>query len=171
LSEFLRHEPCPKCNSRDNLARYTDGHAYCFSCEYYEHADGTVSDKETSRMPTGLIKFEVAPLQRRGINEDTCKKWGYGVGEYQGRPVQVANYCDAQGNPVAQKLRFQDKTFKWLGEPKKAGLFGVHLWRDSGKMVTITEGEIDALTLSGLSYPYQMGRSQRLKLLLKILSG
>ena len=27
-SEFIQHEPCPKCGSRDNLARYTDGHAY-----------------------------------------------------------------------------------------------------------------------------------------------
>ena len=148
MTEFLRHEPCPKCNSKDNLARYTDGHAFCFGCEYYEHGDGTASDKETSKMPTGLIKFEVAPLQKRGISEETCKKWGYGVGEYQGRPVQVANYCDSQGNPVAQKLRFQDKTFMWVGEPKKASLFGIHLWRDAGKMVTITEGEIDALSVS-----------------------
>lgn len=148
MTEFLRHEPCPKCKSKDNLARYEDGHAYCFGCEYYEHGDGTVSDKETSKMPTGLIKFEVAPLVKRGISEETCKKWGYGVGEYNGRPVQVANYKDTHGNLVAQKLRFQDKSFAWLGEPKKAGLYGSHLWRDSGKMVTITEGEIDALSVS-----------------------
>ena len=25
-SNFLRHEPCPKCLSKDNLSRYDDGH-------------------------------------------------------------------------------------------------------------------------------------------------
>ena len=36
-SQFLKHESCPKCGSKDNLARYTD-YAYCFSsdCGYYE---------------------------------------------------------------------------------------------------------------------------------------
>ena len=96
----------------------------------------------------GLIDYEIATLKRRGIDEDTCKIWDYGVGSYDGRPVQVANYKDRQGNLVAQKLRFQDKTFKWLGEPKKIGLYGSHLWRDAGKMITITEGEVDALSVS-----------------------
>ena len=36
-SEFIQHEPCTKCGSRDNLARYDDGHAYCFGCEYREN--------------------------------------------------------------------------------------------------------------------------------------
>ena len=146
MNEFLRHEPCPNCNSRDNLARYTDGHAFCFGCDYYEHGDGTTR-KETHKM-SGLIEYEVVPLKRRGIDEETCKKWRYGVGEYNGKPVQVANYFDATGNEVAQKLRFQDKTFMWLGDTAKVGLYGSHLWRDSGKMVTITEGEVDALSVS-----------------------
>jgi len=97
---------------------------------------------------SGLIEYDVVPLARRGIDEETCKKWRYGVGMYNGRPVQVANYFDPTGNPIAQKLRFQDKTFAWLGDPSKVGLYGSHLWRDSGKMVTITEGEVDALSVS-----------------------
>lgn len=32
---FLGHHPCPKCNSRDNLAEYSDGF-YCFGCNYYD---------------------------------------------------------------------------------------------------------------------------------------
>ena len=39
-SEFIQHEPCPKCGSRDNLARYDDGHAFCFGCNYREKAEG-----------------------------------------------------------------------------------------------------------------------------------
>ena len=56
-SEFVRHEACPNCNSRDNLARYSDGHAYCFGCEYRETANGEVNKfintKEKSDMITG----------------------------------------------------------------------------------------------------------------------
>jgi twinkle protein len=149
-SKFLNHEPCPKCGSKDNLARYEDGHGYCFGCDYYEHPEGGSAAPKTEerRKMTGLIEFEVATLAKRGIDEDTCKKWRYGVGEYSGRPVQVANYCDPQGGIVAQKLRFQDKTFRWVGDTTKVGLYGSHLWRDGGKMVTITEGELDALSLS-----------------------
>ena len=43
-SNFVRHEPCPNCNSRDNLARYSDGHAYCFGCEYREPAVGETNE-------------------------------------------------------------------------------------------------------------------------------
>ena len=33
---FKQHESCPSCQSKDNLGRWTDGHAYCFGCHYYE---------------------------------------------------------------------------------------------------------------------------------------
>jgi twinkle protein len=33
-AQFVQHEPCPKCGSEDNLARYDDGHGYCFGCEH-----------------------------------------------------------------------------------------------------------------------------------------
>jgi twinkle protein len=95
-----------------------------------------------------LIDYEFVPLTKRGIDIETCKKWKYGVGEYGGKPVQVANYFDKTGQVVAQKLRFVDKSFRWLGDTTKVGLYGSHLWRDGGKMVTITEGEVDALSLS-----------------------
>jgi hypothetical protein len=32
MASFVRHEPCPKCGSRDNLARYDDGSGWCFGC-------------------------------------------------------------------------------------------------------------------------------------------
>ena len=99
---------------------------------------------------SNLIDSEFMPLNKRSITEETCKKWDYGVGEYNGNPVHVANYCDENGKRVAQKLRFPNKDFVWLGEPKKAGLFGANIWQEGGKMVTVCEGEIDALTVSQL---------------------
>lgn len=37
-SIFIQHEPCRNCGSRDNLARYSDGHAFCFGCKFTEPA-------------------------------------------------------------------------------------------------------------------------------------
>lgn len=39
MGRFVKHESCPKCGSRDNLARYEDGSAWCFGCHYREKAD------------------------------------------------------------------------------------------------------------------------------------
>ena len=97
---------------------------------------------------SGLIEHEIVPLVKRGIEIETCQKWKYGVGEYNGKPVQIANYCDKQGQIIAQKLRFADKSFRWLGDTSKVGLYGSHLCRDAGKWVIITEGETDALSVS-----------------------
>ena len=59
-SEFVRHEPCPSCNSRDNLARYSDGHAYCFGCEYREPAVGEVNEFNNNKEKTDMIEGQVA---------------------------------------------------------------------------------------------------------------
>jgi len=40
-SQFVRHEACPACGGGDPLARYTDGHGYCFNCGYFESGDRT----------------------------------------------------------------------------------------------------------------------------------
>ena len=97
-----------------------------------------------------LAQGEVGPLPVRHISEETCQKWGYMKGEHHNEPCHIANYRDESGRTVAQKIRFADKRFTWTGDPKSAGLYGQHLWRDGGKMLVITEGEIDALSVSQL---------------------
>ena len=91
---------------------------------------------------------EVKALPNRRLTEETCKKWGYLVGSYKGKPVQIANYRDDSGTLVGQKIRFKDKTFTITG--KLPGLYGQHLWREKGRKIVVTEGEIDALTVSQL---------------------
>ena len=154
-SVFLFHEACPSCGSRDNLGRYSDGHAHCFGCGYYEKGDGTVSDQKIEKIKGDLIHGEVAALTKRHISEETCARWGYKIGKLKGKPVQLAPYYK-DGVLVAQKVRFANKDFKFLGETKGVELFGQSLWRDSGRMLVITEGEIDALSVSqaqGNKYP------------------
>ncbi len=35
MSEFLYHEACPDCGSKDNRAVFKDGHKWCFGCETF----------------------------------------------------------------------------------------------------------------------------------------
>lgn len=42
MATFVKHEPCSKCGSRDNLARYDDGSAYCFGCGHTERSTNYV---------------------------------------------------------------------------------------------------------------------------------
>nr|WP_055461009.1 DnaB-like helicase C-terminal domain-containing protein [Chelatococcus sambhunathii] len=98
-----------------------------------------------------FVSGETQALGKRRITEDTCRKWGYRVGDFNGHKVQIADYWSPDGaEVVAQKLRFPNKDFTVVGKLKEAGLFGQHLWRDKGKRIVITEGEIDALTVSQL---------------------
>lgn len=100
----------------------------------------------------GLVDGEVSDLNKRGLTNDTCKFWDYRVGYYNGRAVQIANYKDLDGKVIAQKLRFPNKEFKIVGDANRMGLYGMHLWKGNFKMVTITEGEVDALSVSQLHH-------------------
>ncbi len=149
-SDYLHKEPCPACGSKDNLARYSDGHGWCFGCGHRESAAGVPQQSlRKSPMPTDLLPIgEAIALPKRGLSEETCQKWRYTVSDYKGQPAQLANYANDQGQVVAQKVRSPGKEFTFLGDTKAVGLYGQWLWRDGGKMVVITEGEIDALSMS-----------------------
>ena len=145
-------------SSKDNLARYTDGHGYCFGCKYYESPTKALDVSDLPRR-TDLIPIEYSALKKRGITEETCKFFKYGIGQFNNQTVQVAQYV-RDGEVVAQKLRFPSKDFISLGDTKSLPLFGMHLWRDGGRMVTVVEGEVDALTVSQLfGNKWQIGRA------------
>jgi twinkle protein len=140
------HNPCPTCGSSDAMSVYADGGTHCFSCKTTTRGNGeaTVSPIRTD-MVTNL---EFPPLVKRGLTADTCRRYGYGVATYNGQTVQVAPYFDDKGALVAQKLRGRDKQFRIVGNGKDLPLFGIQLARRNGKMIVITEGEIDALSCS-----------------------
>lgn len=150
-SELIGKEPCPSCGSKDNLARYSDGHAYCFSpsCDYREPADGEEDrpqKKPLQKASFTPIEGEFQPLRKRKISQDTCKKFGYRVGRFNGKTVQVCDVKDKDGSLVGQKVRFAGKDFLSLGSVGKT-LIGMHLW-SGGKRLIITEGEIDMMSYS-----------------------
>ena len=149
-SNFVKHKSCKDCGSSDACAEYDDGHTYCFSCST-RRSKGEVNSPDNiidNKLPSTLIDSEYQALPNRGLDLDTCKKWRYGVATRSGSPVHVATYTDSKGQPIAQKVRYPGKNFQILGDAKKMGLYGEHLWQEGGRMVTVCEGEIDALTVS-----------------------
>lgn len=82
----------------------------------------------------------------RGINPETYEFWSYRRGTASGGELcHVANHYK-DGQLSGQKLRFPGKKFSVKG--KMDSLYGRWLWSKGGKMVVVTEGELDALSVS-----------------------
>lgn len=154
-STFVQHEPCPKCGSSDNLARYSDGHAVCFSggCNYYEHGNGQIG-QVTQRKPTRSLEMTgvIAAIPDRRISQSTCQRYGVTV-EY-GTDGQIVKHHYPYHNKdtgavTGTKVRITEtKSFYATGEFNEAGLFGQQAFKTGGKYITITEGETDALAVN-----------------------
>lgn len=154
MADFLRHEPCPKCGSSNALARYDDGSAHCFKkCGYNEpkgswgNGESSIPEEDaTSSKDFKQVFGETVAIPGRALTEETCKHWGYQVGEHNGKKCHIATYRDSKGNVVAQKIRLPGKNFLFPGG-KNAPFYGQWL-HTGGKHLVITEGEIDALSMS-----------------------
>ena len=154
-STFVQHEPCPKCGSSDNLARYSDGHAVCFSggCNYYEHGNGQIG-QVTQRKPMRSLEMTgvIAAIPDRRISQSTCQRYGVTV-EY-GTDGQIVKHHYPYHNKdtgavTGTKVRITEtKSFYATGEFNEAGLFGQQAFKTGGKYITITEGEADALAVN-----------------------
>lgn len=152
-SEILQSKlPCEDCGSSDAKHLYTDGHTFCFSCQAHYQGEkpedggegGFVAGKKKS---AALLSGEFRSIKDRRLTLETCRKWGVEVVEFQDEPALAFPYFDDNGKKVAQKIRTKDKDFKFIGETKNPTLFGSQLW-SKGKRIIITEGEIDAMTVS-----------------------
>lgn len=42
MTQFVKHEPCLKCGSKDNLGVWNDGHKYCFGCGYLQSSSSNI---------------------------------------------------------------------------------------------------------------------------------
>lgn len=137
-----RHIPCDDCGSSDAKCTYADGHSYCFSCLTYTPAENKHLNE--------VFTYEYLPF--RGISKDVFQFYDAKTKiDIDGMPRSI-------GFPYpngSYKIRLLDKkAFYSQGDISKAGLFGRNKFAASShKTVTITEGELDALSL------YQVIRS------------
>jgi twinkle protein len=143
-SGFVAHEPCEACGSSDALARYDDGHGYCFSCQQYFPGDNEVA-VESEPTPDGFLAHAPAPLAGRGIKASTCRMAGYGVAQVNGATVQVADYRNEKGELVAQKVKTADKRFSIIGNGGHLSCWQLHRYKPGGRRIVIFEGETDCL--------------------------
>ena len=151
-SNYITKTACHGCGSSDANAIYDDGHYYCFSCQSYTppSEDGEIPEsRSTTPSDYGFIDGTFGRIAQRQLTEETCRKWGYQGIRYNDDSAQAALYRDTTGKAVAQKVRTKDKQFSIIGQGRSLPLYGCHLW-STGKKLVITEGEIDAMSVSQL---------------------
>lgn len=131
-----------------------EGFGYCHANGCTVPSDSSSSPAETGQkilstpkklgnmIPQDEISYQA--IKTRGLTLDTCAHYKYGVAQYKGKTVQVAQWFDDTGEPMCQKLRFADKGFAILGDKFYMGLYGLTRAQKGGKRIVITEGEIDA---------------------------
>jgi twinkle protein len=97
-----------------------------------------------SKAGTSIHDEKFSALPKRKISETTCKFYDYKVGTYGNAPAHFAQYFSLSGEAAGIKVRLPDKRFLWVGT--QPGTFFAQHKFNGGKMIVITEGEIDALS-------------------------
>lgn len=135
--------PCPRCDSSDAYAIDDNGWGKCFSCDANIRLDGDYEYEEEYIVTNTYVKpapkdLIYKALVNRSVNVNTCERYGVG---FDGEDL-VFPYGSAA------KVRLKgEKQFTIKGDwSNNTGLFGQERFSGSGKMVIITEGEIDAMS-------------------------
>jgi twinkle protein len=151
-------EPCPQCGSPDNLKRYADGHAHCFSqgCGYHEPAtEGEPAPAQTKKTAGKLL--EPGPQSYRdwrGLKADTLRRYGFFLTKFNKQDAAVGPNYSQDGRLVSQKVRLPGKAFPLLELPDAPSLnhcqlFGQHVFGQRfDRKVVVTEGYEDAMSVA-----------------------
>jgi len=163
-----RNQPCinEDCGSSDAMQIYSDGHAYCFSCESHFKASELSGDNILEIGSYAQSDFQridaISPKEGRdrGFRERHITKQVtifYGVKSIEQSPggkILEHWYPYKGDNGIAcYKVRKMPKDFR--SEPagvKHPELFGAHLFPSGGRRIIITEGEIDTLAIAQATY-------------------
>jgi twinkle protein len=134
----LSRQPCPSCSSSDAYHEWDDGHGYCFSCSSY------FPSKEER-----LLSYTYEYLPLRGVTKDEFKFFDVKTKvDPDGKPVSIGFKYPNGAYKVRRLDVPKNEAFYTEGDIAKAGLFGRDKFSTGGhKYVTITEGELDALSL------------------------
>lgn len=133
------HLECSDCGSSDARSVDDNGWSYCFACETNK-PEGSETVMTTTPMTTKMTGTYVS-IPDRGIQQDTCATYKC---ERNGEFITFG-YTNTNGQVIATKKRYPNKTFNVEGDWKEAGLYGQSLFKAGGRYVTIVEGELDAL--------------------------
>jgi twinkle protein len=158
-SRLTHKEQCPQCadkgedTHKDNLGVFDDGHTHCFSCSYHTKPTGKVVSEPSSQDDDSWKHQYIGEhysLTDRHLRAETLEKYRVKVEvNSEGNPIKHHYpYHNQKGELVGMKTRLVDqKRFFGAGNTSKDNaLFGQHLFRKGGKIVTVVEGELDALS-------------------------
>ena len=156
--------PKGSCGSSDAMVQYEDGGRYCHKCGGHDNRDKTGGSYEPSE-PRGNLSMsfnfdfyenaEFKAIPDRRIDVETCQKYGV---KTTSKGHHLFPAYDENGVLVAVKERYYpEKIFKIHGDMSKAVLFGLKEFPKTGRTITVTEGEYDAMAayrMSGSKYPH-----------------
>lgn len=154
MANFVKHILCESCGGSSN-ALYDDGSTYCFKlgCGKVTTSEQEVKpNKRGKRMSDNKGLFyegDFEPLTKRGIDQASAKFYGVRVTD---KGSYVYPMYNKSGEIVSSKIRVGgEKDFRITGDFQNALLFGQQLFGTGGKILTITEGQDDAIAA------YKMG--------------
>jgi twinkle protein len=147
-------QPCPLCNSSDAVGVNQDGSAKCFSCgefmpNYEQACNGkTMTQVQPTQIkqPDNVAEGNFIALSDRKISQATAQKFGVkAVQDLKGQVIKhFYPYYNGHELSATKCRNSLSKDFFVSGSYNETGLFGQQLFK-SGKYVTITEGECDAM--------------------------
>jgi twinkle protein len=161
--EWIRREHCRSCGSSKGLNIHTDGHAFCFSCRKWFKGDKDFT-METEKIINITDKKDLSwkgitsAIPDRRIDEDVVKRYDTVVKkDNENISHHIYKYYNIDGSHIASKIRQVEGKKIWSeGNMSDALLFGQNLFKSGGKIVTVTEGELDAMSvyqMMGKKYP------------------
>lgn len=167
MSKFVKHESCPSCGSRDNLARYSDGSAYCFGCRYTERGttspfvkerDGKTeesTDQQRLRLNGTTVYRDdaVAWLKLYGLSVHTAISAGFLWDDFR-EQLLMPFFEEGQREPCciqAKNFNYQRASkAKYYNVGDKSNHWTIYGGRRSG-VIVLTEDALSALKVSSVA--------------------
>lgn len=125
---YIRHEPCPSCGSRDNLAVYAD-HEYCFGCghiKFYNYHSRRINDIKDTGAKIVSLPSDIIP-SIPAVADSWIKKYNLTLEELYAnrvvwsefRQLLIFPYFDDKGHLWGWQGRYfgtDPKHPKWTGK-------------------------------------------------------
>lgn len=151
----------PTCTSSDGLQVYQHEHdirAHCFVCEenFYNLDIETMTPIEQPKAsygPANTVEWvnnnsAIAEIPSRGLRKDVLEEFGVRVG-YNDTTGEIDTHyypLHKAGKLSGYKVRdVATKVFRAIGDTKRSELFGQQRSGAGGKLLMVTEGELDAV--------------------------
>ena len=157
--------PCSDCGSSDGvMIDPSDGHTFCFACgSYNKKREGMIDESDANRNTDAKSQTSVSDIDNypslalttRQISKEVVQYFGVKTHQYMNKPAHFYPYGDD-----CYKIRILPKEFRILGNQGHgiSQLFGQREFNAGGKMLVITEGEIDALSVAQASFETNGGK-------------